>query len=216
MLFTLHELEIVDDDETEILHTAKLCFHTGDGHTCGIVDEDARFRKVGGGIGELFVLLGGKVSRTDRIAIHQCFAGEHTVGKLFGGHFEGEDADRLFCFQRGGGGDVHRKAGFPHPGTCADEDKVAVAHADDDVVEVIVAGGGTAQFVGIFGKFGQAFVYLQESVADMDEILVFASFRDAEDLGFGVFDEAFGFSCAEIFDMNSVMSKIYSVLDCIL
>ena len=46
-----------------------------------------------GGIRELFVLIRREIARTDRVAVNECLAGQHTGGKLLRRHFEREYAN---------------------------------------------------------------------------------------------------------------------------
>jgi hypothetical protein len=92
---------------------------------------------------------------------------------------------------RGLDGDVHGERGLSHAGARADEDEVRLAHADDDVVEGLEPGRRSAQGFGVGGEGLEAVVDLQKGVADVDEVLVLPSLRDAVDLPLGVFHKGF-------------------------
>ena len=192
MLLALHELQVVDDDEAEVFHPAELGLHAGDGDARGVVDQDLGLREAGCRVGDGVPVLVVQIPGAELDAVDLGLGGEHTVGELFRRHFEVEDADGLSGLIGGLGGDVHGEGRLPHAGAGADQDEVRLAHADDDVVEGGESGGGAAEGFRIGGEGLEAVVDLEQGVADVDEVLVLPSLRDAVDPAFGVLHEGFG------------------------
>ena len=96
LIAALHQLQIVDDDQPQIvsrLQTTRLCPHFHNGDIWRIVDIYLRLGKGTHRLGDARPLGVFQESGAEAIRINGCFATQQSGDQLLLGHFEREDGD---------------------------------------------------------------------------------------------------------------------------
>lgn len=204
---SLHELQVVDDDDAEVvlgLEAARHGAHFHDVERTAVVDEDRRFANDADGLADLLEVVALEFAGAQAPQIHAGLCGDHAVDQLIGTHFQGEDADRHFAVDTDLSGDVEGEGRLTDGWSGAEDDEVGFLEAGKKVVEVGEVGRHAAEGMVALVKLVDALESVFEDRLDRHEILFDIFLRNPEEslLSFVEdFLDIFGFVVAHFEDV---------------
>ena len=136
----MHQLQVIDHHEAEVLDAAQPRLHLRHRNAGGIVEEDRRIVQHAGRRRNAAPLVRGQIAHPQLFARHPRFGGKQTVDQLLAGHFQRKHRHRALLLHRHVARDIEHKAGFAHAGTRADDNQVGAVEAGGHRIERRDAG----------------------------------------------------------------------------
>ncbi len=140
----LHELEVVDHDEVELLcfagEAARLRTQFCGGQHRRVIEPDVRFRQARGRRNHPALFDFGVLAEAKTRAVDAGLRREHANRQLLGRHFEREEGDVRALLDGGVSRDAKREAGLTNTRAGADDDEVGTLQAVQQRIEVAEAG----------------------------------------------------------------------------
>ena len=162
----LHQLEVVDDDQSQVVYPAALGVDVGHGDRGVVVNEDHGAVEGVGGHRHLLPVLLGKLAGDQLLIVYKALAGNKAESQLLPAHFQGEKGHifprPLARLQQ----DVQGHGGLTHTGTGGQKDEVGFVEARDGPVQVGETGGQAGNGALTLGQLGETVVYIQQHGGD--------------------------------------------------
>ena len=206
---TFHELEIVDDNESEFvfrLEAARHGAHFHDIDRTGIVDENGCFAQSADRIADKTEVVVLKLSGSEAPEIDTGMRRDHAIDELIRTHFEREDADGNLGVDTDLARDVEREGGFPDRGARGEDDEIGFLKSREESVEIGESGRDAAEGVIALVELINSFESVFEDGLDRDEVPFDEFLRDSEEslLGFvELFFDILAFVIAHFGDIAS-------------
>ena len=136
----LHQLQIVDDDEAQVIQSAALGADVRYGNRRIVINSDVRLAQGGACHADFGPLLVRQLSGGELLQFHKAFVCQKTHGQLFPGHFQVEDCHRLFILFRHVHTDIQGKSGFAHGRPGSNQQQVRLVKTVDFGIQIPQAG----------------------------------------------------------------------------
>ena len=140
-----HQLEVVNDHQTQVIDAAALGVHVRHRQQGIIVDADIQTAQGGGALGDLHPVALPQVAADEAGIFDETLAGQQTGHQLVTGHLQRKDGHRLAGLLGGVQGHVQSHTGLAHAGTGGQQQQIRLVQAVDLAVHRRKAGGQTRQ-----------------------------------------------------------------------
>ena len=166
-----HQLQIVDDHQSQIVQTAALGVHIRHGEHGVVIDPDVHLVEDGGGTGDLLPVGLPEGTGLEAVVFHTGLGRQQPGGQLFPGHFQGEHRHGLVGALGHVQRDVQRKGGFAHAGPGRQQNQVRLVQTRDLLVHGGKAGGKARQVVFALAHLAQPVQHVRQHLPQGDHIL---------------------------------------------